>query len=191
MPHLAATTLVRESRRLALLLFLAAAATSCRAFDPSAAATDKATTPPMPASAQTPAPPIPSAQLAQRGFVLTTAPSGTTTTVTEPQAESIALSDSTLGTVVLNSALMTLNDSGSGRASLCWIFSVNSGNLLPGGPYNSGAPGAAAPVRANFEVIAVDASTGALILHVEGHDPTLPELPAPNITPSSGGSPSP
>lgn len=188
MPDLA-TGAARLLGRAALLTLVAAGVVSCRAFSPASPESAQTQTP-RSVSAQAQAPPIPAEQLAQRGVVLTAAAPGTPTTVTQAQAETTALNDSGIGTVVLNSALMTVNDSGSADTSLCWIFSLNSGNLLPSGPYNASGSGPATPLRANFEVVAVDATTGLLVLHVEGHDPTLPELTPPTGTQSEGKSPS-
>jgi hypothetical protein len=189
MPHLT-TGAKRLLGRAALLTLVAAGSVSCRAFSPTSPESAQAPSPRLSVSAQTQAPPIPVEQLAQRGVVLTTAPPGTPTTVTQAQAETTALSDSVVGTVVLNSGLMTLNDSGSADTTLCWIFSLNSGNVLPSGPYNSGGSGPATPLKANFEVVAVDATKGVIVLHVEGHDPTLPELTPPTSIKSEGKTPS-
>jgi hypothetical protein len=189
MPDLASGA-ARVLGRAALLTLVAVGVVSCRAFSPTSPASAQTQPPRLSVSGQAQAPPIPTEQLAQRGVVLTAADPGTPTTVTQAQAETTALNDSGIGTIVLNSALMTLNNSGSADTSLCWIFSLNSGNLLPTGPYNAGGSGPATRLRANFEVVAVDATTGLLVLHVEGHDPTLPELTPPADMHSEGKSPS-
>jgi hypothetical protein len=84
--------------------------------------------------------------------------------------------------VILNTAVMNLTDSNDARHCLCWVVSINPGYIEFSGPVPTNGV-TYTHAHANFAVIAIDASTGAIVMNVEGRDPDLPDLAPLNESP--------
>jgi len=150
--------------------------TSCRALGGPAAANPTASP-----SLQSP-PPIPIAVLAAHGIVVSIAPPGTQTTVSQAEAATLALEQFAPGSTLLNGALMSVTKDNTPEG-FCWVFSINPIGVIGSAPLPTGTQTAPPPRSANYAVVAIDASTGAVVLADAGRDPSLPDLPT--LTPPS------
>src|SRR6185437_16880904 len=113
-PVLAGSRLVGRWSVIAMSLITGFVLTSCRALGGASAPSPSPESPP----------PIPAAVLAANGILVALAPAGTQATVSETDAESLALKQFAPGSVILNAALMDVTKDGTPEGA-CWVVSLN------------------------------------------------------------------
>lgn len=152
---------------------------SCAASCGGARSASSGTTPPGSAA-------IPVAVLAANGIAVSPAQQGTPVSTPQTVAEQTALQRFSAGSAVLTSALMTVSEASRSLRCTCWVVSINpAGDFGGAGPAtHGGTPNA--PVPVNYAVVAVDATSGAVILVDDGRDASLPDLPTLTVPPSPG-----
>ncbi len=132
---------------------------------------------------------IPVAVLAAHGITVTPVSPGTSVAVSEAKAQTVALGRLTAGSAILGNALMQVNDDASKQQCTCWVFSVApagaQGYQVGPGPGDTQASTVRPRLRTNFAIIAVDSGNGAVVIQVEGRDPSLPDFASPTATSSS------
>ncbi len=117
---------------------------------------------------------IPVADLA-RGGVHLTAPVGSAT-VSQAQAESVALAQSPRGSTILAADLAIVSFVATpGVSTLCWVVSVDPAQGIP----SSGPVGSSHHTWANYDIQVVNASDAQWLHGSAGYDPSWAGFPAP------------